>query len=163
VSQITHTLTTCTDFRDGTGQTLNNVFYSDRNGVIRRLNGLNPGVFFYWVKVTAGAGNNSFTITETITTGNFIRLFDIANSSNVFDFNCTTVHPTITQNPTTGDVTAQWNAPTAGTYIMSIKYNANSVVGQPAPTPGTTVHYDFTTTGVPSSTQGLDLALLGPP
>ena len=161
MSQITHTLTTCADFRDGTGQTLSNVFYSDRNGVIKRLNGINPGVFFYWVKVTnVPAGNNMFTITEMITTGNFTRLFDLASQGgNVFNSNCTSVHPNITQNPTTGDVTAQFTAPTAGTYIISIKYNANSVVGQPAPTPGTTVHYDFATTGVALSTQGLDLAL----
>jgi len=31
------------------------------------------------------------------------------------------------------------------------------VVGQPAPSPGTTVHYNFNTTGVPGSTSGLDL------
>src|SRR5438132_9787464 len=70
---------------------------------------------------------------------------------------CVSQHPTITQNPATGAVTAQWNAPTAGTYIISIKYSANSVVGSPAPSPGTTVHYDFMTTGVPGSTSGLDL------
>jgi hypothetical protein len=125
--------------------------------VIKKLNNVNPGVFFYWVAVTVPAGNNSFTITETITTGNFNRLFDIASQNNVFDSNCTSQHPNITQNPTTGNVTAQWNAPTAGVYIISIKYSANSVVGSPAPSPGTTVHYDFTTTGVPGSTQGLDL------
>ena len=37
-----------------------------------------PGVFFYWVTVTAPAGNNSFTITQTITTGNFTGKFDFA-------------------------------------------------------------------------------------
>ena len=29
---------------------------------------------------------------------------------------------TITQDPTTKAVTAQWNAPTAGTYYISLKY-----------------------------------------
>jgi hypothetical protein len=157
VSQITHTSTTCTQFLDGTGETLSILNYSVKKGVIKKLNNVNPGVFFYWVAVTVPAGNNSFTITETITTGNFNRLFDIASQNNVFDSNCTSQHPNITQNPTTGNVTAQWNAPTAGVYIISIKYSANSVVGSPAPSPGTTVHYDFTTTGVPGSTQGLDL------
>jgi len=56
-------------------------------------------------------------------------------------------------------VTVTFNAPTAGTYIISIKYKADSVSGKPAPSPGTTAHYDFMTTGVPGSTSELDLVL----
>jgi hypothetical protein len=114
-------------------------------------------VFFYWVAVTVPAGSNTVAITETITTSNFTGLFDIASGSNVFDSNCNSVSETITQNPTTGAVTVMFNAPTAGTYIIGIKYASKSIVGDPAPSPGTTVHYDFSTTGVPGSTQGLDL------
>jgi hypothetical protein len=121
------------------------------------MQNVNPGVFFYWVRVTVPAGNNSFTITQTITTGNFTDTFDFTTGSNVFDSNCVSLHPTITQNGTTGAVTVQFNAPTAGTYIISIKYDSKSIVGDPAPSPGTTVHYNFTTTGVAGSTQGLDL------
>ena len=61
------------------------------------------------------------------------------------------------KTPRPARVTAQWNAPTAGTYIISIKYDTHSIAGDPAPSPGTTVHYDFATTGVPGSTSGLDL------
>jgi hypothetical protein len=114
-------------------------------------------VFFYWVKVTVPAGNNIVTITQTITTGNFTCLFAFANGSNVFDSNCNSVSETITQNPTTGAVTVQFNAPTAGTYIIGIKYDSKSIAGCNAPSPTTTVHYNFATTGVPGSTQGLDL------
>jgi hypothetical protein len=156
VSQITPTGTTCQDFAGGTAQTLDTLNYSVRNGVIRNVT---PGVFFYWVRVTAPAGNNSFTITQTITTGNFTGLFDIASGSNVFTSNCNSVHPTITQNPGTGTVTVNFNAPTTGTYFIAIKFNSKSIVGDPAPSPGTTVHYDFMTTGVPGSTSGLDLVL----
>ena len=52
--------------------------------------------------------------------------------------------------------TVKFNAPAAGTYFIAIDFNAQSLLGQPAPSP-TTVHYDFTTTGVPDSTSGLDL------
>src|SRR4029077_14110513 len=152
---ITPTGTTCTQFRDGTAETLLNLNYSVSGGKIK--NNVTPGVFFYWVSVTVPAGNNVFTITQTITTGNFTGLFDIQSGSNVFTSNCNSLHPTITQNTTTGAVTVQWNAPTAGTYIISIKYDSKSIVGDPAPSPGTTVHYDFATTGVPGSTSGLDL------
>ena len=102
----------------------------------------------------------AITITQTITTGNFDSVIvDIANGSSVFNSNCGSLHPRITQNSNTGTVTVQWNAPTAGTYIISIKYNSQSLVGKPAPSPGTTVHYDFTTMGVSGSTSGLDLVL----
>jgi hypothetical protein len=155
VSQLTPTGTTCTEFRNGTAETLSSVNYSVKNGVISQVA---PGVFFYWVKVTVPAGNNNFTITETITTGNFNTPFALANGgNNVFNSNCTSLPETITQNPTTGTVTVQFNAPTAGTYILSLKYNSGSVKGASAPSPTTTVHYDFNTTGVPGSTSGLDL------
>ena len=69
VSQITPTGTTCSQFANGTAETLLNLNYSVSSGKIK--NNVTPGVFFYWVSVTAPAGNNSFTITQTITTGNF--------------------------------------------------------------------------------------------
>jgi hypothetical protein len=154
VSQITPTGTTCADFSSGRADALSSLQYSVQNGVIHNVS---PGVFFYWVKVTTPAGNNTFTITQTITTGNFTGLFDIQSGSNVFNSSCNSVHPTITQNPTTGAVTATFNAPAAGTYFISIKYSAQSLGGDPAPSPGTTVHYNFATTAVPGSTSGLDL------
>jgi hypothetical protein len=54
-------------------------------------------------------------------------------------------------------VTVTFNAPTAGTYFISIKFNSAGLSGRPAPSPTTTVHYDFMTTGVPGSTSGIDL------
>ena len=152
VSKITPTGTTCTQFKNGTAQTLSSVNYSVSNGVIHNVN---PGVFFYWVRVTVPAGSNTLTITQTITTGNFNTFFALASGSNVFDSNCNSVGPTITQNANITTVT--FTAPTAGTYFISIKYDPHSVVGMPAPSPGTTVHYDLMTTGVPGSTSGLDL------
>jgi hypothetical protein len=136
----------------GTAQTLDTLQYGVKGGKIKEVN---PGVFFYWVSVTAPAGNNVFTITQTITTGNFNTFFDIASGSNVFNSNCVSQHPNITQNGNTTTVT--FNAPTAGTYIISIKYDPGSVSGKPVPSPGDTVHYDFMTTGVPGSTSGLNL------
>jgi hypothetical protein len=118
------------------------------------IHNVNPGVLFYWVRVTVPVGVNVFTITQTITTGNFATFFGLAAGSNVFDNNCNSVGPIITQVGNTTTVT--FTALTAGTYFISIKYDPHTVVGQPAPSP-TTVHYDFATTGVPGSTSGLDL------
>jgi hypothetical protein len=114
-------------------------------------------VFFYWLKVTVPAGNNVFTVTETITTGNFTRAFSLANGgNNVWNNSCNSLSNTITQ-AANGTVTVSFNAPVAGTYFISLKYDSGSVKGATAPAPTTTVHYDFTTTGLPGSTQGLDL------
>jgi hypothetical protein len=155
VSKITPTGTTCSQFVNGTAQTLNALNYSVSGGKIK--NNVTPGVFFYFVPVTAPAGNNSFTVTQTITTANFPGKFDFASGSNVFNSSCNSVSDTFTQDPATGAVTVQFKAPTAGTYIISIKYDSKSIVGLGAPSLGTTVHYDFATTGVPGSTSGIDL------
>jgi hypothetical protein len=135
-------------------ETLSSLSYSVKNG---KINQVAPGVFFYWLQVTVPAGNNIFTITEAITTGNFTTKFALANGgNNVFNSSCIAQSETMTQNTTTGTVTVSFNAPTAGTYIISLKYDTGSVKGATAPTP-TTVHYNFSTTGVPGSTQGIDL------
>ena len=155
VSQITPTGTTCNQFRDGIAETLLNLNYSVSGGKIK--NNVTPGVFFYWVAVTLPAGNNqSVTLTQTITSGNFTGKFAFASGSNVFDSNCNSLSETITQD-STGAVTVQFNAPTAGTYIIGIKYDSKSIAGLTAPTGNGNVHYNFATTGVPGSTQGLDL------
>ena len=152
-SQITPTGTTCNQFRDGAATTLSTIQYSVKNGLISQVN---PGVFFYWVQVDAVAGSNTFTIDQAITTGNFdSHFFSQASGSFAYNSGCTKINANIS---TSGSVTTiTFNASSAGTYIIGIKYDATSVVGFAAPSP-TTVHYTFTLTGFSSSTEGLDLA-----
>src|SRR3954451_20746659 len=61
-SQITPTQTTCQQFSAGTSSTLSALSYSVKSGAVSQVA---PGVFFYWVKVTATAGANTFTIGQT--------------------------------------------------------------------------------------------------
>ena len=114
-------------------------------------------MFFYYVKVTVPAGNNIVTVTQTITGVNtFTGKFDFKSSgSSVYNSACNGLSETFTQ-AANGTVTVTFNAPTAGTYVIGLKYESKSIVGDPAPNP-TTVHYVFETTGVPGSAQGLDL------
>jgi hypothetical protein len=142
----------------GTANTLSAAQYSLKSNTTL-INQVNPGVFSYWVKVTAPAGNNTFVINQTITTGNFNTLFSIASGSNVFGANCVNgLNPTFTQSSTNGTsgTVAVANAPSAGTYYIFIKLDSTIVKGKTGPTP-TTVHYAFSTVGVPGSTSGLDL------
>jgi hypothetical protein len=139
-------------FRDGTSETLSQLNYSVKGGKILQVN---PGVFFYWNSVTAVAGSNTFTITQTITTGNFASYFGIASGSFVWTNGCVKVQDaTITQS---GNVTTiTFNASAPGTYIIGVKYDPGSIKGVTAPSPTTTVHYDFSM-GLPGSTSGLNL------
>jgi hypothetical protein len=155
VSQITPTATTCAQFKAGTAGTLSRVDYSVRNGNISQVS---PGVFFYWVTVSS---SGTYTIDQTITTGNFSTLFTVASGSSAFNSSCTKVSTTITQNPTTGAVTVTF-AGSGSTFYIGIKYSTGSVVGKAAPSP-TTVHYDFSTVGVAGSTSGIDLKKKGTP
>jgi hypothetical protein len=101
------------------------------------------------------AGDNVFTITQTITTGNFNTFFAaVENGTNVLDAGCVALQRWVTQS---GDsVTVRFNAPAARTYYIAIKFNAQILSGERAPYP-TTVDYEFTATGVPDSTSRLDL------
>ena len=151
--QITPTGTTCNQFNTDNATTLSELQYSVQGG---KVNQINPGVFFYWIKVTAAAGSNTFTINQTMTTGNYPHLFSQAAGSFVYNSpSCTKVssQSIVTVN---GVTTVTFNAPSAGTYIIGVKYDASSVKGFTAPNP-TTVHYDFTTVGVSGSTQGINL------
>ncbi len=154
VSQITPADTTCSQFSSGTAETLGSVQYGRNSGLIHAVA---PHNFLYWVPVTAVAGNNIFAITQTIGAGTFYTLFAaVVNGSNVFDSDCAALQRSITQSGNT--VRVKFNAPTSGTYYIAIRFNAQNLIGEPVPRPtGTTVHFDFTTTGVPGSTSGLDL------
>jgi hypothetical protein len=152
VSQITPAETTCSEFSPGTAETLGSVQYDLNNDLIQRIL---PRNFLYWVAVTAPAGDNTLRITQTITTGNFNTFFaGVGHGTNVFDSNCVSLERTGSQIGNTTMV--RFNAPAAGTYYIGINFSAQSLLGQPPPSP-TTVHYDFRTIGVPDSTSGLDL------
>jgi hypothetical protein len=66
----------------------------------------------------------------------------------------------MTQNTTNGTnsvVTVKFNTQQAGVYYIAVKFQTGNVGDDPAPAPGTTVHYDFSTTGVPGSISSVDL------
>ncbi|MGE5248877.1 MAG: hypothetical protein ACM3QS_01585 [Bacteroidota bacterium] len=152
-SQITPTGTTCTEFVSGAATTLSQLQYSVKNGLVSQVN---PGVFFYWVEVDAVAGSNTYTIDQAITTGNFdSHFFSQASGSFAYAPDCTKIGSTISTS--NGVTTITFNAGTPGTYVIGIKYDAGSVVGFTAPSPGTTVSYTFTLDGFQTSTKGLDL------
>jgi uncharacterized repeat protein (TIGR01451 family) len=151
VSQITPTQTTCSQFAGGTSPTLSQIFYSVSKGKVQQ--NVNPGVMFYWVKVTAAAGSNTFTITQTQSTTS--NAFTVASGSQAYTSACGALSTNITQ-AANGTVTVKFTAASAGTYYNGIKYNPKAVAGEAAPSPSTVV-YTFATTGVAGSTSMVNL------
>jgi hypothetical protein len=171
-AQITPTGTTCQQYIGGTASTLSTVVYSTKGSTISSDN---PGVFFYYERVTVAAGTNSITVTEGITSTNTFPsgeskyLLPVLNSSTsqviLYDAQCNTIGgtkvligPTASGPPPTYPVTINTPSLPAGTYIFSIKYTPKTLVGLGAPTP-TTIVYSFSASlnGAPisGSTQGI--------
>jgi hypothetical protein len=152
--QITPTGTTCNQFNNGSATTLSELLYTTKSG---NINSVAPGVFFYWIKIdnVVAGSSNSFTINQAVTPATFTHFFNQAAGSFVFDSNCAKV-ATQSINTSNGVTTVNFTATSAGTYIIGVKYDSGSVKGFAPPTGGT-AHYDFSTSGVPGSTQGIDL------
>jgi hypothetical protein len=154
-SQITDTTTTCSQFAAGaTG--LGEVDYTPRGTTIKRVA---PTGFSYWLKLSnVPAGSASFTVGQTIMTGNFSAKFALGGGSTVYAAACAK-GPKATIVQTAGGVVVSFAAKTAGTYYLNVRYSTSAAIGQAVPNPST-VHYDFATGGVDGSTSGLDLKKL---
>jgi hypothetical protein len=172
-AQITPTNTTCQQFSSGTAGTITSFNYSgDSTGTISNAN---PGVFFYYDKVSMPAGVNTVTVTESITSTNTFPsgeakyLLPVLNGSTnqvqLYDSGCNTISgATITVGPVNPandtypvTITTPSTLP-AGTYIFSIKYTPKGVVGLGVPSP-TTINYSFSGllngAAINGSTQGI--------
>lgn len=156
ISQLTPTNVTCDEFLSGTAPSLDFLEYSLK-GTPPKINQVDPGAFFYWVKVNAQAGSNTVMVNETITSGNFNTFFTYLAGSNVFNSDCVSQHAAVSQ--VGGTVSLTFNAPSAGLYVVLVKFQSQSLKGANAPSPGTTVHYVFDATGVVGSALGIDLRL----
>lgn len=157
VSQLVKDGTKCSQISDGTGQQQNSVAYGvDGNG---KINSTNPAKFMYWVKIDAPAGDNIFVLRQSVTTGNFNYQCKLDSGNQVAKADCKAVGGAqFVQDTTSGAnsaVTITFNAPSAGTYYIGLKFKADSLKGLVAPTPATTIGYSFSINGVLGSTNAL--------
>jgi hypothetical protein len=83
----------------------------------------------------------------------------MGSGSGVFNTSCTKQTATVTQNSTTGAVTATWSG--SGTFFIGIKYSTGNVVGESIPTSGEVWTYVYSSTldgtAVTGSTSNLKL------
>ena len=128
---IAPTLTTCQDFVSGTAATLGQINYSVSGGKIAQS--INPGVFFYYTKITTTLPNQVVTVSQSNTSTNGAALFQVLNGqAYLYSTGCTTLLTGTLNATSTG---ASFIVPTPGTYIISIKYSAKSIAGTKAPAP----------------------------
>jgi hypothetical protein len=166
---VTPTATTCSSFNGGNAGALGVVNYSVKS-TGSTIFQTSPGVFYYFSKLTTG-NNNSATLVEIVNnpptpgkTGSPFFAF-VSSGSQAFDANCNAVKgesvsfsgqacppqpPGLTPPPTSAcyivNVTGlQPNT----TYIIGIKYQTSSTVGDtrpaPPPSPNGTATYFFNT------------------
>ena len=90
------TATTCNDVKNGTAMDLDFINYSLKSG---KINQVDPGVFFYWIKVSGGG---TYTITQSASPP--FKLFNITAGTAVFNAGCSKVgSASISQNSSTGN------------------------------------------------------------
>ena len=152
---ITDTNVTCGDVLSGNASNflIGQINYPNNNGKIGQ--GINPGKFFYWAKITTTIPNQVVTVTQS-KTGTGAGLFQIGTPSNwarVYTGDCASF---ITMTVINGGTGASVVIPTPGNYIIGIKYDPKSLVGLPVPTPPT-VTYTFTTSLGSSTEAKVDL------
>jgi hypothetical protein len=155
VSQITASSVSCAQFNSGTAVTLNSAQYTikSRNNTIGSVS---PNTITYWLQVDALSGSNSVVIDQSITTANFTKFWNVSKGSTVYSGNCgNSIKGTFSQAPN-GSITVSWRAASAGRYIILLKLGVNNFTRQPVPDPST-VHFDFSSPGIPDSSHGIDL------
>jgi uncharacterized repeat protein (TIGR01451 family) len=136
---IAPTETTCQQFASGTASTLGQVNYSVSNGKIAQS--INPGVFFYYAKITTTVANTVVTVSESQNDAG--ALFQIQkDQARLYKGDCSSWTGGTLIN---GDTGASFTIATPGTYIISIKYSTKSIAGTSAPT-SDPVSYTFTAT-----------------
>ena len=144
---------------------LNEVVYSTKG---QRISQVSPGVFFYYSTVTVAAGSSATFLIDQSNDGPLgFANFAVLNNANihVYTSRCED-YRTFSSSQSNGDVAVTVNnAGTNEDFVVSVKYEANSIAGTAAPpTNAPTVHYTFETklndvTGIvlDSDGNGLDL------
>ena len=157
--QLTASGSSCSSFASGTATTLSQLSYTLSKGKIFKLS---EGTVVYWVRVSAPAGNNSFTVNQAVTTGNVSTLLAVGGGSNVFRSDCGGgLKATITQTSTdasSGTISVSFTAPVGGNYYLGLKLTTSGLKGLNPPVPST-VSYTFSTQLVADTTRNLDLLL----
>ena len=162
---IAPTGTTCDQFANGTALALPPPGVSYRITNTNTINGINPGVFFYYTSLTAPASSFSIDILQSNTSTNSFPDFPALNGQVILylvtgtppNATCSKVVATITGGPADFTISVTGASPGA-TYVVGVKYNPSALRGDNPPNPANlTYHYSTKLNGalIPSSQQSV--------
>ena len=135
---IAPTQTTCQDYINGKAEDLGQINYSVGGGKIS--GNINPGVFFFYTRITTAVVNQVVDVTQTHTgSGPLFSLHQ--DQGKLYTGDCKSSTGGTPINNGTGE---QFVVATPGTYVIGIKYSSKSVAGEPAPVPDD-LTYTFST------------------
>jgi hypothetical protein len=162
-AQIAPTNTTCQQFATGASTALTQVTYQTAGTA--NIKNAQPGVFFYFVKVTAPSSSFTVDIPQTIQSGTGPIFGIFSTSAFVFaNGTCTTFSSVTISGGGTDNVIMFKNATAGAVYVVAVKYSGKSIVGQPKPNPDN-ITYQFAANLngvlVPGSPQTLQLVKTG--
>jgi len=138
---ITETNVACGDVLSGNALNflINQINYSGRLAIGQ---GINPGKFFFWSKITTTVPNQVVTVTQTNNSTNSAASFPIHQGwARIYTGDCNGYQ---TGTEIGGGSGASFTVPTPGTYFIGIKYDPKGIAGTKIPVPAT-VKYTFTT------------------
>jgi hypothetical protein len=131
-SQLAPTQTTCQDFTDGTADDIDAIYFGAKDGLI---NSASPGVFYYYNTVVAPSREFNMIIRQDSIPG--FALFEVQNEQQVrlYNADCSTSKKAkLSFFFQDGDVLLTVSGVKAGhTYVISVKYDTNSIVGEVEP------------------------------
>jgi hypothetical protein len=149
VAKITPTGTTCQQYQSGTAATLGQVLYTVAKA--NKIGAVSPGVFFYYTRVS---GPGTVTITQSHTGIAPTIPIQMKQVLLFSDPGCATLKwRSLTVN---ADGTASGVLPSAGNFIVSVKYDTSSLKGKDVPVPSTST-YTFDTNGIAADIARVDL------
>jgi len=139
---VAETGTTCQQFKSGTWGYLDQIYYSVKDG---RMNSVNPGVFFYYNKLTAPASGDFSIKVQESSTGSWPMIPTNKEQFILYNTNCVKV-ANVTVGSNDGQATLKVNgAYTPGaTYYFSVKYSPSSLSGSNPGSPAAAT-YSFQT------------------
>ena len=159
--RIAPTQTTCQEFRSGTSGDLTDELYVVKGN---KINGISPGVFFYYNKITVPSGG--ITSLQVKQTQSLSPVWTTIGTMQVILWDANCVKTSVTGSANNGTVTfSPANAVTSltpGDYYISIKYDPGTLVGQTVNgNPKPTNTYTFTTwingSAVPTSSDSVNV------
>jgi hypothetical protein len=110
-----------------------------RDGLIGQ--GINPGVFFFYSKITTTVPNQVVTVTQTNNSTNNAALFDLNGRARLWSGDCSSKS---NGTATGGGSGASFTVPVPGAYIIGMKYRTKPLAKTAPPVPAD-ITYSFST------------------